>query len=76
MAHATVAPSGEIAAELGVLVFPRVSINAPMRASLGAEEVVWACVPDAVPRANTARIVEKRRLKEHVRTSTKVMGKA
>jgi hypothetical protein len=69
-------PSGEIAAELGVLVLPSVSIKAPIRASFPEDEVVWACPSGAVPKTDRAVMAEKRREREHMRTSTKVMRKA
>jgi hypothetical protein len=55
---------------------PSVSIKAPIRASLVVEEVVWACPLSAVPKANTAVVVEKRKVREHLRTSATVMRKA
>jgi hypothetical protein len=75
-AQATVAPSGEIAAELGVFVFPKASINDPIRASFGGAARVWADPSQAGPKVNTTAVAEKTNVKERLQTSVKVMRKA
>ena len=76
--QATVVPSGEMATEVGVLVWLRLSISEPIRGSLGIEEVASASARAAmaVPNVENAVKAIKPKESEHLRRSAKAIRKA
>jgi hypothetical protein len=73
IAQATVAPSGEIAAVLGVLVLPRVSIRDPIRSSLREARGLWA-YPAATLRLRAVE-VKTRQDRERVRRTAEIISR-